>query len=325
MEVTKHISHLLFYHECVILPGFGGFISDYQSARIDFKNNSFYPPRKDILFNGQLTRNDGLLINYLSQFEKIEYVEAKNIIEGFVKKSIKKLTEGGKLVFEGIGTLNYDENKIIQFEPDLSSNYLLESYGLSSFHFPAISENHKTEKRVSPVFTNRKPVRPNGKRVLKRVLIATPFILILGLLPFLQNINNKQVKSDKASLNPIEFFSDSMTTGGKTETVETDNTIRITSHSLNSTFDTFIEQKTEESTVVVQHYFIIGGSCRSRIEAQRFAERINQIGLSPFLLNPNKGRYRIALEGFSTKEEALAKLYQYRHRGFSDAWIWKRN
>ncbi len=66
MDVTAFIRELLFGHDCVIVPGFGGFIGNYTPARIDKRTGTFYPPVKQISFNRNLNHNDGLLVGKIS-------------------------------------------------------------------------------------------------------------------------------------------------------------------------------------------------------------------------------------------------------------------
>lgn len=328
MELTTYISQLLHQHECVILPDFGGFVTNYQSARIDFVNNSFYPPRKDILFNRQLTQNDGLLINYLAQVEGIEYVESKKMVVGFVKTSLEKLKSGSRLVFEGIGNFYYDENKLLQFEPDLSANYLLDSYGFSSFHFPALEENTKIEKRTGTAFADRKPASTSRKRVLKRVLIAAPFVLLIGFFPIRNQILNKQHKTEKVSMNPMGLFIGDSSSATPTSTTSPAKINIIGKHNLAGAFDVFKRDNEQypETEVVApileSRFYIIAGSCSNQTEAENFADKLAQKGYNPILLDPNKGRFRIALAGFSSKDEALAELTSYRRNEFPTAWVW---
>jgi len=317
LEVTKYISRLLYNQECVILPNFGGFVCNYQSATIDHKNNTFFPPRKSILFNKKLTQNDGLLINFIAQAKGIDYLQSKEIIAEFTEKSFKTLKEKNELVFENIGSFYYDSNRIIQFEPDFSTNYLLESYGFQSFHFPALEGNTKIEKRTEVLLKDKKPVRINKKsKIFKPVLIAAPFVLIFGILPLKQNFTN-QTKSEMLSLNPISIFSDN-------EVKQNDSDLKIDIENKTYTQQKSVEiQKEEESKPVElsQHYFIIGGSCRSQSMAQKFVAEIANNSISPFVLEPNNGRFRIALKSFSTKAEAKQELKNYRNSGFPEAWI----
>jgi hypothetical protein len=62
MQLNKQIIDLLFEHDCVIIPGFGGFVAQYSSASFEEISQSFVPPSKSILFNKNLINNDGLLL-----------------------------------------------------------------------------------------------------------------------------------------------------------------------------------------------------------------------------------------------------------------------
>lgn len=46
MQLDQYISELLFHHDCVIVPGLGGFVVNYKSAHISAVQNTFYPVKK---------------------------------------------------------------------------------------------------------------------------------------------------------------------------------------------------------------------------------------------------------------------------------------
>ena len=70
-NVSQYISDLLYTHDCVIVPNFGGFVGNRKSAELNKKTGSLSPPSKQILFNRKLTTNDGLLFSYIAQKEVI--------------------------------------------------------------------------------------------------------------------------------------------------------------------------------------------------------------------------------------------------------------
>ena len=50
-------------HDCAkIVPGLGGFVTQYVSAQRVGSENLFLPPHRTVGFNQQLTLNDGLLV-----------------------------------------------------------------------------------------------------------------------------------------------------------------------------------------------------------------------------------------------------------------------
>ncbi|NLA24721.1 MAG: hypothetical protein GX879_07120, partial [Bacteroidales bacterium] len=137
MNIEKHIIDLLYYHDCVILPEFGGFVVNYQEAQIDFQQQKLSPPARVLAFNQSLTINDGLLINAVSQLEKISYEEAANAVSEYVKQLQNELKNNSALNIENIGKFSFTNN-IIEFHPTGNHNFLLGSYGLSDFHYPML-------------------------------------------------------------------------------------------------------------------------------------------------------------------------------------------
>jgi len=132
-DLSPFIRELLFSNDCVILPGFGGFIGNYTPARIDKDSHTFHPPVKTISFNSKLSHNDGLMIGKISEKKGIGYADAKRIVEDYISGIKKKLSGGERIHMAGIGHFQLNGEGSMQFEPDNDVNYLLDSYGLSVF------------------------------------------------------------------------------------------------------------------------------------------------------------------------------------------------
>jgi cell division septation protein DedD len=157
MNVEKHISILLFRNDCVIIPGFGGFVTNYSPAQIHPTQHTFSPPCKSIVFNKSLKNNDGLLANHMAQEEQISYTEALQKISEFASACLSTMGIGKKLRIQDIGTLYHDIEKNIQFEPDTTTNYLIESFGLTTFQSPAIKRE---------TFVKRMEKEPQDREVI---------------------------------------------------------------------------------------------------------------------------------------------------------------
>lgn len=127
--MIRYINDLLYLHECVIIPGFGGFITNYKPSHLDEKRGVFYPPTKEISFNRSLTKNDGLLVNWLVQHENVSYEKANRRIAYFVEDIRVKLNQGQRVVFENIGIVYCDRRFNILFEP-VDYNFLTDSWGM---------------------------------------------------------------------------------------------------------------------------------------------------------------------------------------------------
>ena len=78
--IDKHISQLLFDHECVTVSGFGSFIIREYPAEINIATHMFRPSTKRVSFNPSIKENDGLLAKQISSVENIAYRQANESI-----------------------------------------------------------------------------------------------------------------------------------------------------------------------------------------------------------------------------------------------------
>ena len=180
-KIDKHISDLLYDHDCVIVPQLGGFVANYASAKIHPTQHTFTPPSKNIVFNTNLKNNDGLLANHITQADNTAYPEALKYIHHFVDTTNAQLKKGEKVVIGDVGKLFLDVERNIQFEPDANSNHLLDAFGLASFQSPAIKRDN-IGKRIEKEFIDRKPIAGEKKKInIKRyVALAIAMPLIFG-------------------------------------------------------------------------------------------------------------------------------------------------
>lgn len=132
-DVARHINELLHTHNCVIVPGLGGFVTNYQPAKIHPTSHIFNGPCKSVAFNVNLSNNDGLLVNKLVSSDYINIYDAEKLISKFVEEINITLSTNKTFKIPSVGRLTLDSERNIQFLPDPSNTYLLQSYGLPSF------------------------------------------------------------------------------------------------------------------------------------------------------------------------------------------------
>ena len=92
--MVQYIKELLYQYECVIIPQLGAFLTQPVAIRIDREQGIFFPPGKELSFNGLLTHNDGLLANYIAQRKSISYENALQEIQQEADNWSKKLKTG---------------------------------------------------------------------------------------------------------------------------------------------------------------------------------------------------------------------------------------
>lgn len=146
MKIASNIADLLFEHECVVIPGLGGFITKNHPAEIHPVKHQFKPPHKEIVFNQHLRANDGMLLNYIAQKEALSYADAKKKMDRFVLRCIDEMEQGRRITFRNIGSIYYDGHKQIIFDADATQNYLADSFGLTGFVSPMIKREDFKQK-----------------------------------------------------------------------------------------------------------------------------------------------------------------------------------
>lgn len=286
MDITAFIRELLFSHDCVIMPGFGGFIGNYTPARVDKTTSTFYPPVKQISFNRNLNHNDGLLTGRVSAHAGISYGDARNLVEEFVAGVRSRLERGEKVIFDNIGSFINNHEGNVQFEPDKSVNYHLDSYGLESFMFSPL-EGYDVRKRVIR-HVDKEPVRrASMKKILWRAAVIIPLLGLMVAVPLKTNLFKAKV--DTASLNPLakaEFEqnreavdnSQAEVPASQSETSAQPPSVEITPPAAESTLS----------------YCIITGSFRLRQNAETQASVLAKQGYVPEIIEGPNGFYRVS-------------------------------
>lgn len=148
-KFIEYISDLLFLHDCVIIPDFGGFICNYKSAYIDENSGMICPPTKDILFNRNLTHNDGLLVNWIACKENISYEKATIQLTLFCEELKIKLNQKQRIAFGDIGVFFTDRRFNIIFEP-AKSNFFAEAYGMEPLNIPKLEMTPVKPVQLTP-------------------------------------------------------------------------------------------------------------------------------------------------------------------------------
>ncbi len=139
-ELERHIEILLLGNDCVIVPGFGGFMAHHVDARYDGRDDMFLPPLRTVGFNPQLTMNDSLLAQSYVDAYDISYPEAVNRIADEVAEIRQQLEDTGNFELNGIGTLFLNEDGNYSFEPCEAGILTPELYGLGGFDMHTIAE-----------------------------------------------------------------------------------------------------------------------------------------------------------------------------------------
>ena len=144
MRLDPFITDLLFDHDCVIIPEFGGLVANYRSAKLNGVSHVLQPPSKSIGFNPSLKYNDGLLTNYISSVLAISYKEASEHVANTIADFRRQMSENGRFTIDRVGVFYKDRFGQTQFIPEEQENFLLSSYGLQPVQLRLINASETT-------------------------------------------------------------------------------------------------------------------------------------------------------------------------------------
>jgi nucleoid DNA-binding protein len=320
VDVTAYIRELLFGHDCVIVPGFGGFIGNYTPARIDRSTDTFYPPVKKISFNRNLNHNDGLLVGRISGSCKINYSDARNLVEEFVAGLRKKLEKGEKVVFDNIGSFVNNHEGNIQFEPDSNVNYHLDSYGLEPFQCLPL-EGYDVRKRIIKNIEKDPVKQASIRKIMWRAAVIVPLLSLMVAVSLKTELFRTKVEA--TTMNPLvtaEFENNK-------KAVDESNSIRFPKNEENAKPVLNEESPVEVSVPVatgVSAYYVITGSFKSKENAESQVNILKEEGFSPEIVTSNNGFYRVCalqcsdLKTANIKKDSIVKK-------FPGTWVSRKN
>jgi len=297
MKLTNYIKDLLYRYDCVIIPDFGGFVTKRIGAKIDENTHRFFPPSKQLSFNGNLKNNDGLLANYIASVENISFEKASNAIAMCVIKWQNEI-QTKPIILDSIGILTLNENRQIIFEPTKSINFLIESFGLSFFETSTANRHQSEVKKFVP------EVPKNDKKTIHAFIkyaASAAILLTLGVATY----SNYQENSQKELLTKQQK---SLEKKIQTATFVISNPL-----------------PTIELTVVKElekNFHVVAGAFQNPENANRKMNRLIKEGHDAKILGVNKwGLTQVVYASFSDKNEAINYLYKIQKTVTQDAWL----
>ncbi len=289
----EHIKELLFRHDCVIIPNFGGLVSNPVSSKINTVSGTIFPPSKLIVFNKNLSINDGLLINHISKKEKISVDDSKKIVFDFSKKITDSLMTERSMRLKNIGLFTLGSEDNIIFHQDIANNFDLNSFGFESFQ---IQKKTKTKKIID---INQSST--TKKISYKAAAVLVPLIL-LSLTNILLDTSTNNINIQKSDLN---FFKKSKVP--KLNVAE-------------NKIEKEIEKIETITTPEMKNFHVIAGAFIEKSNAEKLNNSLIESNFDSEILLSENGYHRVSYNSFESKENAIIELEKIKRINKS-AWI----
>ena len=312
MVLEHYISDLLYRYNCVVVPGFGAFLSQHKSAQLNKQTHSFHPPSKSLSFNKQLSSNDGLLVSYMAEVEKCPYEEMLGRVMDKVEQWKHTLEQGERLSLENIGNLKSNQEGRILFQPSYEVNHLTSSFGLSSYvSVPITREVLKKEvvtmeEKVPFIITPERRKETSLRPYLKyaAVLLLALSTGLTGYRFYNESLEQKQIVVENAqekvskSIQEATFF----------------DTAPLELPTLN------LKAVTKSPEVATHH--IVAGAFRFKENADKKISELKRRGYDAHYLGTNDhGLHMVTYSSFTNVNEALQNLRAIKSTQSKDAWL----
>ena len=357
ITLAKHIELLLLEHDCVIVPGLGGFIANHAEARYTGEEEYLMlPPYRTIGFNQQLQVNDGLLVqSYMAAYDT-SYPAAHLQMEQDLEKMMRELDMTGKYELENIGTLQKDLNRNISLTAFETGALTPSLYGLYSYEIKSLSQVLKEKKiernlqaaaasmHISTATQNDtepdKVEKEGSKHIVIRLsrrwldvgIAAAAAIVLLFCISY-PALKISPIESDTvvAAFTPIQKVEPiaSMPAAKPVQTEKTDVAKPEVTESKTAEKPEVTESKPVETPTSQPQaqgnakFAIVLASYVNQKNAETFIELLKKNGYKDARFVENGKTTRILYSGYVTREDAQAALGTLRKEStfFSDGWI----
>ena len=290
MKISSYIFELLQIHDCVIVPNFGALVARNVSAKISSDGSKIFPPNKELSFNKNLVKNDGLLINAISSNENISYEGGEQKITNWVKRTNKKLEKQRYIEIKNIGSISLENTKYV-FVPNQNSIFLKSSYGLNSIDSTQIK---RRQKNINNTY-------------LKYAAILIVFLSMTGIF--------------------TKSYFDSVNEFNKASYAEAN--LEIEKKIQKATFNINTSLPVVKLPIRKQYgsFHIIAGSFRLEENSFRMISQLKEKGfIEARKVGVNKfGLLQVAYNSYDTVEEARLALSEIRNKEDLNAWLLIKN
>lgn len=346
-ELSRHIEILLLENDCVIIPGFGGFMAHHVSAVYVEEEGMFYPPQRTLGFNPHLQLNDSLLAQSYVEAYDISYPEAVRKIEAEVEEIRQRITIDGLYEFHGLGVIKLMANDKYEFIPCSAGLLTPELYALDSCSLGMIANKQVAiDMPLKPLGKEEKDVVPKEKThddlaedesyddrfvlisytTLRNVMAAAMLLLlfVFSSIPVGQGSDDVDYRPEaqllQCSIIDTEIISSFIApTQGS---VVADSIADSNEKEMKETVVEEVE-KQEKHEEVSPCYAIVLASKVSKQGAENFVSRLTSMGLKSVSVFERGNMRKVVYGSYKSKEEANKELSKMRnaYESFSEAWV----
>lgn len=310
---------MFFDYDCVIIPGFGGFVCNERPAWYDDDKEEMVPPSRDVLFNPNLTHNDGLLAQEIIRSTGVSYSEAMRLAVEEAQFISSELKLGNSVEISGVGRLYSVDDGANRFSPDAELVRTLSSFGHSRIPLSRLQSKPRAKESVVVTMV---PLRKKLARVA--AILALP-IAAGAIIGGTYMATDKERSNILLSIFPspeviISSFTPSEATELGTFEEPVEEEINIEYVDPTPELEEFIVVKNKRRI----NFLIIGGAFAVEENAHTLANELKVEGYTPTLHYQRHNKlHLVALGEFEKEDVARKAMAKARRSGRKASWLKK--
>lgn len=322
-------------YDCVIIPDFGGFVLNKESASI---NEVILPPSITVGFNPALKHNDGLLAESYMKSKSISYDAACKLINEAVKKINGFLSSKQTVIFPKLGSFILNEEANLIFTPTKETLKHPSIIGFSPVELKRLEDISRANETKIQEYK-----RFGIKRSLAGVAAAAAaVIMFFSLSTPIKDTDRSQKSSFFTTTTTSSIAPKTTLQPTPSATIKEEEGLRNHETQVASAVKQLHQVVEEETPIQIQQqketantdrnaeiknssvgYYIVVGSCPNDAIAKKMVHDLKNDGFSDAIAIPSKTRIRVAVAQFENKSVAERYLNNFKseYSEYDDAWL----
>lgn len=324
-DFFSFIEHLLYDHECVIIPQFGGFVVNEQGFIFNEREGKIYPKKKCVAFNEKLKTDDRFLSTEWAKNKSITLQESTSEILAFSKELKSQLLAGEDVNIGILGILTLNQEKRISFTPNPDFNADLTVFGL----FP-VGLGHSVQVKEKKIELEPSPIAEDLQEVISdeyQPVKITKSVYVYALIAFILGglgaffLTAPATNQSQSSLNPIKIEKKN-TPVNEVKVAKKDTLIAKSLPSPSENESLINTPKIDQTDVI----YLVAASFQSLTQAEKGLREFKSRGFEQaeiILKNENTKFYRISLGTQHSMEAGYAQAAELKTLKKVDIWVYK--
>ena len=356
LRIISHIENLLLSHDCIVVPGLGGFVTRYEEAFFSEDGSEIFPPYRSVSFNARLKEDDGLLTqSYVTTYDT-NYPKAMTLVRNDVSELRKELEHNQEVQIGNIGRLQLTLSHSLLFTPAHECGiFAKDLYGLVQCKIVRAINEVKGVEEVNEVKevkeVNGQSPKTNAKRSMLNVqsenthyiirvsknavrytvttIAAAMLYFVFTIAPSVSPVVNTNVQEativptkaqEVNGVKEVKEVKEVNEVKGVKEVKEVKGVKEVKEvkgvNENNSQFSILNSQSKKTYTLVLASQVTVKG-------AQTLAQRLHDDGYTEARVIDDDGMTRVIYSSYPSEEEAYkaARELRSQHKNFKSAWV----